>query len=451
MTSKSSWTKLVLYFLGLGWATYSLTLPGCSGSDNGTGPGDDGDTTIVERAPEIECPDNPINEDVTGGGTIRARVPITEADTVRTTRGAAWVADTISWVVSESFSGVDTVFAINAHGADTCVISINATVVQRMPEIDCPGTPINAELVGAGTVRTYLRVTEADTVRTSRGGTWDNDTLSWVFSETFAGADTVFALNAHGADTCVLTVNATVLPVPDYNGELRLYVVEPTSRWNDNGGDPYHFGFLGYALDSAVLLSDTTSVDITVTWNGPGAGWQGITEDNIMVIAALFNSEAHQNYSRPPYENPFAAYYVDAAAGAAAGESDSNKTSAMTTHTVFLEEGTATWCTYCPTTSHWLHVAYTEGHNFYYVSMVGDVNNMAYDRLDDDYNIFGYPTVYFDGGDSVLVGGWSPSDPYINAVNAVGSREVPPIRLQLAVTWMGAGRLEIHVVAEHRR
>ena len=67
-------------------------------------------------------------------------------------------------------------------------------------------------------------------------------------------------------------------------------------------------------------------------------------------------------------------------------------------HTVFVEEGTATWCSNCPTVSGYIHELYTsEDYRFYYVSMIDDKNTKAEDRL-DEYNIIGYPTVFIDGG-----------------------------------------------------
>jgi len=29
-----------------------------------------------------------------------------------------------------------------------------------------------------------------------------------------------------------------------YRGHLRIYIVEPESRWNMEDGNPYHYGFL---------------------------------------------------------------------------------------------------------------------------------------------------------------------------------------------------------------
>ncbi len=104
-----------------------------------------------------------------------------------------------------------------------------------------------------------------------------------------------------------------------YHGHLRAYVVEPHSRWNDNDGNPYHFGFLDFAVDKDVTIEGSFSEEIT--WNGSAAGYGDIARDNIMVITVLFNSEGHTSYSDPPSDTyPFTAYYVDGVAAASPPE-----------------------------------------------------------------------------------------------------------------------------------
>ena len=100
-----------------------------------------------------------------------------------------------------------------------------------------------------------------------------------------------------------------------YHGHLRVYIVEPVSRWNDHDGNPYHFGFLDYAINEDVEIENTLAKE--VVWNGSVAGYSDITRDNIMVIAALFGSESHSAYSDPPSNtHPFDAHYVDGVAAA---------------------------------------------------------------------------------------------------------------------------------------
>jgi hypothetical protein len=85
--------------------------------------------------------------------------------------------------------------------------------------------------------------------------------------------------------------------------------------WIDYGGVPYTFPFLDYAFDQALSIPAGNSWTNTIQWDGTSHGFPSITENNIMIIAAVFNDEVHQGYSYPPSSNPFNAYYVDDAVG----------------------------------------------------------------------------------------------------------------------------------------
>ena len=68
------------------------------------------------------------------------------------------------------------------------------------------------------------------------------------------------------------------------------------------------------------------------------------------------------------------------------------------THSVFAEYGTATWCGYCKYAHAALKKIYTSGdYPFNFVSLVCDKNPDASSRA-TEYNLYGYPTVWFDGG-----------------------------------------------------
>jgi hypothetical protein len=127
-----------------------------------------------------------------------------------------------------------------------------------------------------------------------------------------------------------------------YTGTLRVFMVEPTSRWTDRNGDAYQFGFLDYAMVIDISLQDTSTWTQTITWDGPGNGYQDVTEGNIMAIAALYNSVGEQKDAWPPYGYWFTAYPVDAAAAAAPGNPGQDEASGGYTHTVLVEEGTLT-------------------------------------------------------------------------------------------------------------
>ncbi|MCD6448048.1 MAG: hypothetical protein J7L58_03260 [Thermoplasmata archaeon] len=107
--------------------------------------------------------------------------------------------------------------------------------------------------------------------------------------------------------------------VLDYEGYLKIYVVEKESSmgWHDTGGVPYAFPFLDYAFNDLINVGGKDSFIEEIVWNGNehsngyGITFSNIQPDNIMVIAAVFNSEWHQGYAVPPDGAPFDAYYID--------------------------------------------------------------------------------------------------------------------------------------------
>lgn len=101
-----------------------------------------------------------------------------------------------------------------------------------------------------------------------------------------------------------------------YEGRLKAYVVEPTSRWKDHDGNPYHFGFLDFAFNEDITIQKGTQILKSGTWNASNAGYPDVSRDNIMVIATLCAKETHTRYSNPPSGNPFDAHYIDAVAAA---------------------------------------------------------------------------------------------------------------------------------------
>jgi len=99
-------------------------------------------------------------------------------------------------------------------------------------------------------------------------------------------------------------------------------------------------------------------------------------------------------------------------------------------HYVFIEEGTFTTCEYCPNVATILDELYKSGdYRFYYVSMVEDKSDKAKERLESDYNIFAYPTVFIDGGYKVIMGGNKEKSVYAQAIRDAESRDVPEIKI----------------------
>ncbi|UCD74337.1 MAG: hypothetical protein JSV91_11160 [Phycisphaerales bacterium] len=119
------------------------------------------------------------------------------------------------------------------------------------------------------------------------------------------------------------------------------------------------------------------------------------------------------------------------------------------THTVFAEYGTATWCGYCKYAHGALKEIWAEGlYDFFYVSLVDDKDLWAKNRVRNDYNIYGFPTVFFDGGYDVRVGAGSvptAKAAYEAAINNCGARDVPDIEAQLSVVWLGNATMDIQL------
>jgi len=114
------------------------------------------------------------------------------------------------------------------------------------------------------------------------------------------------------------------------------------------------------------------------------------------------------------------------------------------THTVFGEDATATWCGYCHFAREALDKIYTSGdYPFYYTCMVDDKNTHAAAR-NTEYNIYGFPTVFFDGGYKVSVGGGTGNEAqYRSYITQTGSRTVKDIDVTLNVDWLGNAAMDI--------
>jgi thiol-disulfide isomerase/thioredoxin len=164
-----------------------------------------------------------------------------------------------------------------------------------------------------------------------------------------------------------------------------------------------------------------------------------------MVMAAVFNPQSNQRYGYPPSTNPFDAFFVDAAAAAYPGETGYNFKNESFTHTIFCEEGTATWCVYCPAAAENLKTVYdTYDYPFYFVAMIADKVQKAHNRLINDFNLYGYPTSFFDGGYKVVVGS-SSVNTFKSRIIQSGARDVHDLVLSVSLVWAGAGLLDIEV------
>ena len=231
-----------------------------------------------------------------------------------------------------------------------------------------------------------------------------------------------------------------------YEGYLRIYIVEPESRWDNYDDEPYHYGFLDYAFNESISINYLETYEDTINWNGNQNGYGDIQEDNIVVLAAIFNPEINIAYAQPPIQDKFESHFVDATAGAIPGETNSNIQNENFTHTVFIEEATATWCPYCPAMANALNNIYLSGdYPFYFVALIDDKSSDAAHRIRNDLNIYGFPSAFFDGGDNVIVGGVSNENSYITKILSTGKKDVHELDFTLSVEWLGNSELKIDI------
>ena len=238
-----------------------------------------------------------------------------------------------------------------------------------------------------------------------------------------------------------------------YEGRLRVYIVQPLSRWKDHDKDPYHFSLLDFPLvtvppfftqkwDEGISIGYLDTYSKTINWTGL------VSKKNVMVIVGVYDarSEIKNSYNNT---GPFFAHSLDAAAGARPGETAYNTVNNNFTHTVIVDVATSTRCPYCPIMEDALYnLSQTGDYPMYYVNMVTNKNRYAsWFTVDSEegYDALAVPEAYFDGGYEMLVGGVSDMNSYISRINSCGKRDVHQLNLSLSVIRKGFCQLQISV------
>lgn len=118
------------------------------------------------------------------------------------------------------------------------------------------------------------------------------------------------------------------------------------------------------------------------------------------------------------------------------------------THTAFGGYGTTTWCSACRYAHSALKELYAENQlDFNYVSFVCDMNPVAYSYIINHFNLFGYPTLWWDGGYKVNLGAGSVNNTkttYTTSINDCVARAVKDVDITLDVTWLGGTEMQIY-------
>jgi len=130
-------------------------------------------------------------------------------------------------------------------------------------------------------------------------------------------------------------------PEAAYSGTLRLYVVERFSRYVNSRGVPHDNGFLDFGTVEAFSVADGETWETNIAWDA--TPFDGVIPTRMRAIAIVANNETFLGDSDPPGGRAFTGNRVDAAASAYIGTPGFNETGPGFTHTVFIEEGSATW------------------------------------------------------------------------------------------------------------
>ena len=170
-------------------------------------------------------------------------------------------------------------------------------------------------------------------------------TVSFAFILAMLITPAVMATNATPVQSNYIEPDVMVQPTTGdskdvYQGTMRIYMVEPFSRYVDGNNNNYQFGFLDYATIQGLNINTGEVYTHVVEWDASDSGFTGVDPDNIMAQAVLFGPDPYVNYSDPPTGAPFFAYWTDAAAQATPTLPGQDFKSVDFTHTVFLEEMT---------------------------------------------------------------------------------------------------------------
>ncbi len=83
----------------------------------------------------------------------------------------------------------------------------------------------------------------------------------------------------------------------------------------------------------------------------------------------------------------------------------------------------------------------TYGFPFFYASLITDVNPKAMARVVNGFNLYAYPTAFFDGGYECHVGGDTDPNTYPPYILSSGARELLNLDLSLEMTWSESGEV----------
>jgi len=256
-----------------------------------------------------------------------------------------------------------------------------------------------------------------------------------------------FSIVLVAAATLCIISGASTVSSQTYEGTLRVYMVEPESRWVYNNGGA-HIGQAVMDIPIVVVLDipGGSTASYSIQWDASANGFNGVTADNFAAAAAVFQANCDTIDSYPPYGYMFERHIVDASATATPGSPGMNVAEGDYTHSVFCEEATQMSCVSCPTMAANLHASHEIlGSSLNYVALVEDMDesNVARVRLAEYYS-YGYPKVFFDGGLEIQVIDTSYAFMQTNLAT-VGANAVNDVGLVLRVDHVASDRFLVTV------
>ncbi len=210
MTSGGFWEADQFCFFADTTGTYEYTIT----ASNGCGSDECTISYYVEAVPPvyIDCPMIELAETICGAGEVCVDLPVMYADSV-TVMGAEWAEDMLCFQADTSGFYAFRVTAYNYCGELSCDLAVNVTV-EEAPVISCPFEPIDYTLCEGSQVAIALPISNPGNVQVSEGGSWANDTLTFIPEMAGTYDFTITAENECGADTCMVEINVTFGMVP---------------------------------------------------------------------------------------------------------------------------------------------------------------------------------------------------------------------------------------------
>ena len=150
-----------------------------------------------------------------------------------------------------------------------------------------------------------------------------NDTLNDCGNRTVSDINANLTISWQGNATINITATIENNGTSDYNGTIKAFITEITSRYDTSEGDPYHFGFLSFGMDENISIDSGDTYSNSAHWNGyehedeHGNDFGDINAHNIKIILVIYNetsgfvddSVSAVISNNPPYEpsNPYPA------------------------------------------------------------------------------------------------------------------------------------------------